>query len=263
MKYLLASTEALALATALSFLLVASASAQTAAPASAPKRRTAKPPAATAKPPAAPAAQQPPPAAAVPPQQAAAPPGQQQVHLLYSPWTKFCPKGKEATAKQVCLIGKDGRVETGQPVVSAVLIEPEGGPNVLRVTLPLTVQLQRGTRVLVDQSKLASMASDTQSRPYTLCFVNGCMADFEATPDVVNQLKKGQNLWVQGFGARGEFINLPVPLEEFGKTLDGPATDPKVIEEQQKKMQEELQKRADEVRKKLEGQQGAAVQPGK
>ena len=37
---------------------------------------------------------------------------------------------------------------------------------------------------------------------------------------------------------------------------DGPPTDPKVFEEQQKKLQQDLQKRADELRKKLMNGQG-------
>jgi BMFP domain-containing protein YqiC len=40
------------------------------------------------------------------------------------------------------------------------------------------------------------------------------------------------------------------------KANEGPPTDPKVFEEQQKKLQEDLQKRADELRKKLENQGG-------
>ena len=43
-----------------------------------------------------------------------------------------------------------------------------------------------------------------------------------------------------------------LPLAGFGKAFDGPAIDPKVLEEQQKKLQAELQKRAEEERKKLE-----------
>src|SRR5262245_61494795 len=46
--------------------------------------------------------------------------------LTFSPWTKICPK--EANGPQVCFTGKDGRVATGQPVVAAVLIEPQGEP---------------------------------------------------------------------------------------------------------------------------------------
>jgi hypothetical protein len=37
---------------------------------------------------------------------------------------------------------------------------------------------------------------------------------------------------------------------------EGPPTDPNVFEEQQKKLQADLQKRADEIRKKLESQSG-------
>jgi hypothetical protein len=45
------------------------------------------------------------------------------------------------------------------------------------------------------------------------------------------------------------------PLVDFAKANEGPPTDPKVLEEQQKKLQDELQRRADEARKKLEQQQ--------
>jgi hypothetical protein len=37
---------------------------------------------------------------------------------------------------------------------------------------------------------------------------------------------------------------------------EGPPTDPKVLEEQQRKLREDLQKRADELRKRLESQGG-------
>jgi hypothetical protein len=48
---------------------------------------------------------------------------------------------------------------------------------------------------------------------------------------------------------------------DFNKAHTGPPTDPKVFEEQQKKLQEELQRRADEARKKLEGQPAAPGTP--
>jgi invasion protein IalB len=69
----------------------------------------------------------------------------EQPRLIFSRWTKFCLKGQEANARQVCFTGKDGRVESGMLVVAAVLIEPENDPKkVLRVTLPLGVSLQPG-----------------------------------------------------------------------------------------------------------------------
>ncbi len=216
-------------------------------------------------PPASPAPKAPQPKAAAPKQpappahkpeapapQAQAPAQGEQPQLIFSPWTKFCLKGQEANAKQVCFTGKDGRVESGMPVVAAVLIEPENEPKkVLRVTLPLGMSIQPGTRVIVDSGQ-------PMTGPYVICFNNGCMADYEASGELIGKLKKGQGLVIQGINGAGQPISLVVPLSDFAKAYDGPPTDPKVFEEQQKKLQDELQRRAEEARKKLEGQQQAA-----
>ncbi|HEY1360638.1 MAG TPA: invasion associated locus B family protein [Xanthobacteraceae bacterium] len=179
-------------------------------------------------------------------------PAAEQPQLIFSPWTKFCLKGQEANAKQVCFTGKDGRVESGMPVVAAVLIEPESdSKKILRVTLPLGMSLSPGTRVIVDNGQ-------PMTGPYVICFNNGCMADYEASTELIGKLKKGQGLVIQGINGSGQPISLVVPLGDFAKAYDGPPTDPKVFEEQQKKLQDELQRRAEEARKKLEGQQQAA-----
>ncbi|HEX3505603.1 MAG TPA: invasion associated locus B family protein [Xanthobacteraceae bacterium] len=232
-----------------------------AAPAVKPKPAPAKPkpPAAAAKPAApAPEAQQPAaPAEQGQPQQAQGGEQQQQApQLIFSPWTKFCLKAnqQDPNSKQVCFTGKDARIESGMPVVAAVLIEPEGEPKkILRVTLPLGMQLVHGTRLIIDQSQ-------PMTAPYVICFTNGCMADYEATPDMIAKMKKGQGLVVQAINSTAQPISLVLPLSDFGKAYDGPPTDPKVFEEQQQKLQEELQRRADEARKKLEQQQGGAPQ---
>src|SRR3954464_9279574 len=222
------------------------------APAAAPKAKAATPAAPKAAPkaaPAAPSAQQAPPAGAP---AAGGQPPDQQVQLIYAPWTKFCLKGQDANAKQVCFTGKDGRIESGQPVIAAVIIEPEGEPKkILRVTLPLGMQLGHGTRVIVD-------SNPPQQSPYVICFANGCMSDYDVTPELLANMKKGQNLVVQAINSNGAPLTLPLPLTEFAKAYDGPPTDPKVFEETQKKLQEELQKRAEEARKKLEATQPSA-----
>jgi invasion protein IalB len=182
-----------------------------------------------------------------PPQQQQAQ-GGEQPQLIFSPWTKFCLKGQEANAKQVCFTGKDGRVESGMPVVAAVLIEPENEPKkILRVTLPLGMSIQPGTRVIVDNGQ-------PMTGPYVICFNNGCMADYEASGELINKMKGGQGLVIQGINGSNQPISLVVPLGDFKKAYEGPPTDPKVFEAQQKQLQDELQKRAEEARKKLEGQ---------
>jgi invasion protein IalB len=234
-----------------------------AAPAAKPKKPAPKPKppaeaqqqapaAAPAAPPAADPGQAP---AGQPGQQGQAQNGQQPVQLIFSPWTKFCLKGQpgqppDPNAKEVCFTGKDARVESGQPVAAAVLIEPQGADKkLLRVTLPLGMQLAHGTRLIVDQNQ-------PMTAPYVICFSNGCMADYDASADMIGKMKKGQGLVIQAINATGQPISLVMPLNDFAKAYEGPPTDPKVFEEQQKKLQEELQRRADEARKKLESQQG-------
>jgi len=233
-----------------------------AAPAAAPKAKPkAAPKPAAAAPVPAPSAQAAPPAAGAAPAAGAPPaagaqPSDQQVQLIYAPWTKFCLKGQDANAKQVCFTGKDGRIESGQPVIAAVIIEPEGEPKkILRVTLPLGMQLVHGTRVIVDNNP-------PMQSPYVICFQNGCMSDYEVTADLIANMKKGQNLVVQAINSNGAPLTLPLPLAEFAKAYDGPPTDPKVFEETQKKLQEELQKRAEEARAKLQAAQPAGAAPG-
>jgi invasion protein IalB len=205
----------------------------------------AKKPAAPAASPAAPAAP-----GAAPQQQGAAEPPQ----LMYSPWMKICGKGPDTGGKQVCVVTKDGRLENGMPVAIVQLFEPEGGPKVLRVTVPLGMQLAHGTRMIIDQEQPAQ-------EPYKICFPVGCMSDYPLTDDMIAKMKKGKTITVQAINMQGTPISLPLPLSDFAKAYDGPATDPKVFEEQQRKLQEELQKKAEGARKKLEAQQPQANAP--
>jgi invasion protein IalB len=179
-------------------------------------------------------------------QQAAAPP-----QLMYSPWVKFCGKNKDTNNKEVCVITKDGKLENGMPVAIVQLFEPEGQAKVLRVTVPLGMQLQHGTRVILDQNQ-------PMQSPYKICFPVGCMSDYPVSDEMLAQMKKGKVITVQAINMQGTPISLPMPLNDFAKALAGPPTDPKVFEAEQKKLQEGLQKKAAEELKRLENKQPAA-----
>ena len=177
-------------------------------------------------------------------QQAGNPPADQPP-VVYSPWTKFCGKDN-AQAKEVCLTVKEARLETGQFLAGAALIEQAGEEKKLfRITLPLGMQLPQGTRMLLDKEQ------PLQGR-YIVCLPNGCMADFDVNKDFVAKLKKGQQLVLQGINLPGQAATYMLPLAEFAKANEGPPTDPKKFEEDQKKLQEELQKKAEEARKRLQ-----------
>jgi len=167
----------------------------------------------------------------------AAPAQPEQPKIIFSPWTKVCPKGQEANAKSVCLTGRDGAVESGLPVVAAVLIEPEGETRkTLRVTTPLGMSLPAGTRVVIDQGQ-------PMTAPFVICAGNGCMSDYEASGELVANMKKGKGLAVQAVSGSGAVVTLVIPLADFAKAHDSPPTDPKVFEEQQRKRFEEFQKK--------------------
>jgi len=175
--------------------------------------------------------------------------------LIYSPWTKFCMKGKDPSAKELCFIGKDARTEAQQPAGAAVLIEPGGeAKRILRVTVPGPVQMQQGARIVID-TELPITGT------FVTCLANGCLADYEATPDLIEKLKKGRMLTLQAVKLDGKVTSFPLPLADrsgnsFQKAHEGPPADPKAFEAQQKKLQEELQKRAQELGRKLESQAG-------
>jgi invasion protein IalB len=239
-------------AAALAFVAVPDAGAQQ-PPAPAQQPRPAPRPAQPAKP--AQPAPQAQPAPAQPQQQQQQQQQQsEQPQLIFSPWVKLCNKDPDPNSKRVCVTVKDGRVESGLLVVSVAIIEMDGDQRkLMRMSLPYGVALTHGTRMIVDQGTPATA-------PFVTCLPpvvppGGCIADYEATVDTINRMKKGQLLTVQAIHMNGQPMSPQLELKDFAKAYDGPPTDPKVFEEQQKKLQDELQKRAEDVRKRLESQQ--------
>lgn len=155
--------------------------------------------------------------------------------LIYSAWTKFC-------LNETCFIGKDIRTECA-PVFAAVLIENAKDPKkILRVTLPTSVNTERSVRIIIDQGPPIE-------RPYIQCFANGCMADYEAGTELVDQFKQGRTLTIEAVDANNLQISRNLPLAGFAVAYDGPGQAPRVFEESRGALQRELQKRAEEADK--------------
>lgn len=150
--------------------------------------------------------------------------------IVYSPWTKVCPpQPPNAPAiKPVCLTLKEGRLETGQFVAGAAMIEQQGEERkLMRVTMPLGLQLAPGTRVTLD-------AEQPIAAPFVICVPNGCMADYQIDVGFIGKLKKGQQLILQGVDQQNQVVSIPLPLTDFAKAIDGPPTDPAEYEARQK-----------------------------
>ena len=209
--------------------------------------------------PAAPAAPAPAPAAPAPAQpgaaaQPAAPVGPQKVELVGSQpeWTKVCGKNPD-TNKKVCYTTRDFGQQAGEPPVLAVAVYDVEGEDKrqVRILMPLALLLKPGFRMAIDNGA----ALDGK---FAICFPNGCFAEAEVAGAVVANMKKGTTLNVAVRNQVNNEITFTLPLKDFAKGFDGAPIDPKVLEEQQRLLQLELQKKADEERKALEQSQGAA-----
>ena len=161
------------------------------------------------------------------------------------------------SAKEVCLTVKEARLETGQFLAGAALIEQAGEEKKLfRITLPLGMQLPQGTRMLLDKEQPLTRAA-------TSCACRtAAWRTSTSTADFVGKLKKGQQIVLQGINLPGQAASYMLPLADFAKANEGPATDPKKFEEDQKKLQDELQKKAEEARKRLQASPPAGTTPG-
>jgi invasion protein IalB len=174
-------------------------------------------------------------------------PGTQQAVAIPSPWTKICNRDP-AVNKEVCLVAQDIRAETGQFLASVAVREVEGEPKKqFIVAVPPGMQLQPGMRVVIDKN-------EPLPARYSICFPNACYGDMDIDTKFIDVMKKGQALTVQAINQVGRTVNFTLVLKDFAKAYDGPAVDPKEVEAQQQKLREGMQKQADEVLKKLEGQ---------
>ncbi|MEA2857065.1 MAG: hypothetical protein QOH98_1386 [Methylobacteriaceae bacterium] len=227
----------------------------------APKPRAAAPKPAQAQAPAPAAAPTPAPTPEQAQQAQPAPGGQQgpmKVDLLPSQpdWTKVC--GKDQTAgKEICYTTRDFGTQADQPPVLALAVYDVKGDDtkIIRMLVPVGLMLRPGFRFSVDKGPLMEGG-------YEICFPNGCFGEAKVKAPVIDSMKKATTLSVTVKNQVNAEVNFNIPLANFGKAFDGPAIDPKVLEEQQKKLQEELQKRADEERKKLEASGGGAATGG-
>jgi invasion protein IalB len=170
-------------------------------------------------------------------------------------WTKICGHDQNAN-KDICYTTRDFTAKADQPPVLALAVYDVAGEDVriVRLLLPIGLMLRPGFRFAVDKGA-------TSDGAFEICFPNGCFAESKVKGTAIAELKKGTTLNVAVRNQANAEVTFGVPLAGFDKAFDGPAVDPKVLEEQQKKFQEELQKRAEEERKKLEAQKGAAPAP--
>ena len=167
------------------------------------------------------------------------------------PWLKICQKDGEG--KTVCLIAKELRGANGELIASVAVRDTEGEPKkTLLIAVPPGVLIQPGMRVMIDKGKQEEVK-------YRICFPNACYADLDVSDQMSNDLKKGNVLIVTALNMQQKPTGYPFRLDTFKAALDSTGIDPTATQQSQEQLQQELQKRAEEAAKKLQG--GEAPKP--
>lgn len=169
---------------------------------------------------------------------------------VMSPWQKMCGRDGPPSvlgAAEICLVLAEARLETGQFAGGAVLVEPKDDkPKILRVTFPTGVRLPPGTRIIIDHDPPVQ-------QPYVVCLPrSGCMSDYDVDPATISRLEKGKTLTIQAISREGQTTIVEFPLEGFAKARKGPAADPQVLAAQRRKLEEDLQRHAQQEQKRTD-----------
>ena len=190
-------------------------------------------------------------------QQQAAPQGPMRVELnpTQTDWTKVCGHDNSAN-KDVCYTTRDFGTQADQPPVLALAVYDIKGDDqkIVRFLMPVGLMLRPGFRFSVDKSA-------TLEGGFEICFPNGCFAEVKVKAPTIDAMRKGQVVNVAVKNQVNNEVTFAVPVAGFGKAFDGPAIDPKVLEEQQKKLQDEMQKKAEDMRKSEAAKSGTPVAP--
>ena len=180
----------------------------------------------------------------------AAPASPQPIKLdlipLQAPWTKVCQKDPSG-AKEFCRTIRAFGQAADQPPTLAMAVDMLSGEDkkVIRMQLPEGLLLRPGFRLLIEKS-------EPIDGRYSICAGGSCFAEAEITTKGLDNLKKAQIASVVVRNQIGAEVTFNVPMHDFAAAIDGPAVDPKKIEEQNKALQDQLEKKGKEQREQIE-----------
>ncbi len=202
-------------------------------------------------------AQSPKPAAPPAAQPAAPQPIKLDLIPMQQPWTKVCQKDPNG-GKEFCRTIRAFGQAIDQPPTLAMAIDQLTGESkrLLHVQLPEGLLIRPGFRLILD-------AIDPIEGHYSLCASGSCFAEGELNNAALNALKKSQIAAIIVRNQTGADVTFNVPMHDFAAAFEGPAVDPKVIEQQNKALQDQLEKKARDQREQIEKQQTPAVTPSK
>ncbi len=189
------------------------------------------------------------------PAPAAAGPVKLDLIPMQSPWTKICGKD-QGNGKEVCYTTRDFGQAADQPPTLAVAIYQVAGEDrrMARFLLPVGLLLQPGVRLNLEKG-------DPIAGKFAICFPNGCFAEVQLDGAAISAMKKTTVASVVVKNQANIEVTFNIPMKEFAAAFDGPAVDPKLLEQQNQDLQKQLEEKARKQREQLEKQSTAPAAP--
>ncbi|MEC9368128.1 MAG: invasion associated locus B family protein [Pseudomonadota bacterium] len=170
-------------------------------------------------------------------------------------WAKLCGKTpnpkKPNEAVEVCGTQFEIFGKNAVPVMLGAIVKVEGEERELfsvRVPQgPKGIALRGGVVATIDKEKSIQLV-------YSSCFIDSCVGEAPATPELIESFKKGSTISISFFDVEGRRLTLPVSLEGFSIAYQGKGIDLKKYADLRKKY-------IDEVRKSEEAANPKAAEP--
>jgi invasion protein IalB len=165
-------------------------------------------------------------------------------------WFKVCAKQED---NDICNTQNVATAESGQLLTAISLIDVKGKINrkIFQISVPTGRLIPPGVGLQIDKNKPTKVE-------YGICFPDRCIAEAPLTDALVAALKKGGDLTLTSINFQNKPNPIKISLNGFGAALDGPGIQPSDLEARNKKLQDEITKRKDDLAAKLKAEQDKA-----
>ena len=170
-------------------------------------------------------------------------------------WTKICGKD-QASGKEICYTTRSfGQAADQPPTLELAVFQVASEENrKARFVLPLGLLLRPGFRLILDKG-------DPIEGKFALCIPQGCFGEAEISGSAAAALKKVSTALVVVRNQANQEVTFSLPMKDFAAAAEGPAVDPKVLQQQNEELQKQLEAKARLQREQLEKQQAPAGAP--
>lgn len=169
-------------------------------------------------------------------------------------WFKVCAKQED---NDICNVQNIVTADSGQLLTAVSLIEVKGKitKKIMQISVPTGRLIPAGIGMQIGQNKPTKIE-------YAICFPDRCIAEAALSNEMIAALKKGADLTLTSVNFQNKPNPLKISLNGFGAAFDGPGMKQSELEEQNKKLQEEMTKRKADFEKKLKEEQDKAKAAG-